>query len=331
MAYDAAALTLARTASRWNFTRGNILPPGFPPNPIEDTSAETMAAIRRSLAHSVGRDDPLEDPAAAAERRRRLSEPGAVPTKIPRKPSPTEFRGQHKTITLSATAILGVGNTATVASGTFNLPKIVRRVLVSTNAVAENEIELVLTTTNIGALTAANILASDAIWPDQNHISTGYGQYAVAAGAPFAIPMDHIIQTVPFELVAWLRNTTAGPHRAILYITLQDLDPEDLRVITVPVILQQQVLTRSLNPPAPPAPRQFSQPYEWLGGKIPAPTTRPVTAHAPPRGIKLKEFQAGRLLYSRDIPWQLLDPVLQKRFMVARFNNETDPTMEPIW
>lgn len=287
MAYRAGSMALARAASRWNFTRGNILPPGYTPPPVTETSSETMAAIARSLGTT----------------------PGPIPSAIPRKPSPTEFRGQHRTYTHHVLAPLGIGNSGAMTTELFSLPGIVRRILITTDAVTANEIELLVTTSQNVNPTDAELLGAPAIFPNPSSGLGTAGVYVVASGAPFAVPLDHIVQTIPFRLASWIRNTTAGPHRAMLHITMQDLDPEDLRVISVPVILQQQVLTRSLTSPAPPAPQ----------------------GQAPPRGLRMKVFAENRLLYSRDIPWIVVDPVIKVEFMTALFNNAVPNTMEPIW
>lgn len=331
MAYQAESLALARAASRMNFTRGNILPPRWTPNPIEDTTPETLDAIRRSLAKAQTYRDPLEDTGDAAARRARLSEPAAIPKDIPRKPSPTEFRGQHRTFTLHVSTIVGAGNSGQMGTELFYLPSIVRRVMITTDAVAASEIELLVTTTQNNAPLDPDALLDPPIFPDSSYHASAYGVYAVAAGAPFAVPMDHVITKIPFALLAWIRNTNAGPHRAQVHITMQDLDPEDLRTLTVPIIMQQQVLTRSLTSPAPPAPRQFTQPYEWLGVPTPGPTKKTAPTQAPPRGLRLGVYQNGTKLYSRDIPWAVVDPVMKVEFMTALFNNKMPLGMEPIW
>lgn len=309
MAYQADSLALARAASRMNFTRGNILPPRWTPNPIEDTTPETLDAIRRSLAAAQTYRDPLEDPSFAAARRARLATPSAVPSEIPRKPFPTEFRGQHKTYNFAITAPLGIGNSGEMTTELFSLPAIVRRILITHDATDDYQLELIVTTSQNVGPSDAEVLGSPIIYPNPNSGLGNANNYAVAAGAPFPIPLDHIIQTVPWRLVAWIRNVTAGPHRAYVHVTVQDLDPEDLRVITVPVILQQQVLTRSITSPAPPAPQ----------------------GQAPPRGLTLSVWQSGRKLYSRDVPWACVDPVMKVEFMTALFNNKMPLGMEPIW
>jgi len=307
--YVPDALARTRMASRWNFTRANIWAGPVAPPPMEPTPETTLEALKRSLARALGPADPLEDPYSDALRRARLSEPHAIPTEPPPRKVPTDFKGAVHTFNFPLVTVAGVGNAVTVVTQVFSLPMIVRRVLISCSMTTEFQAELLVSTALSLNPTVAEVRAAQQIWPDP--ACPGYldSVFAVAAGAPFAVPLDTVISTIPFRIACTLVNTLAGPYTAEICVTAQDFDPQDLRVISVPVIMTPQVFTRSVST---------------------APLPKPKGA-ALPRGLKVSVLQAGQPIYSRDIAWACADPELKRQFLNAQLTGQYPPTLQPIW
>ena len=285
--YVAEALQRTRSQVRWNYSRGNIWPGPAPVPPIEPLTETTMAALKKSLK----------------------AEPAPLSLTPPPKRSPTEFRGAHRTFNFPLVTVAGVGNAVTIVTELISLPMIVRRILLSVSMVTELEAEVLVSTCLSQVPSVAECRASRQIWPDPGGCGYLDSVFAVAAGAPFAVPMDTVISTVPFRIACTIVNTLAGPYTGNINVTVQDLDPEDLRVISVPVILTQQVFTRSMGT---------------------APLSAP-KGPALPKGLKVSVLQAGRPIYSRDIAWAAADPEIKKQFLNAQLSGVYPPTLQPIW
>lgn len=60
MAYNPDAIRRIREQVLWNFTRGNILPPGFVQQQEEDTTPEKLAALKRSVKGEPAPQPPPE-------------------------------------------------------------------------------------------------------------------------------------------------------------------------------------------------------------------------------------------------------------------------------
>jgi len=315
MSFDQERFDRAANAVRWNYTRGQIWPGPAPRPEVEPLDETTLRALRRSLAAALGPPDPLEDPTEAALRRSRLSEPRPVPETPPPKPSPTEFKGALRTYTHMCTTIGGAGNSTALCTELITLPSIVRRVLITTEATAQNQADIVISTCLSVNPSEAEIRNGQIIYPDPSSGLGGAGIHNVAAGSTFAFPIDKVITQVPFRLVTYIENIDAGPHRVHTEITTQDLDPENVRIISVPVILQPQVFSRSLM--TAPLPR----------GNPQAPQLRPVT----PRALRIKVMQDRLTIYSRDVAWPAVAPEIRNRYYQAQMSGKPDPCIEPIW
>lgn len=238
MAYDPARIAAARAAVRWNYTLGSLRPAPVAPQLLEPTTETTLDALRRSLKADLV---PL-------------------PISPPPKRSPTEFRGANRTYSFDLITFAGIGNSGAQVTEIFTLPGIVRRILISTDLTTEALGELIITTALSVNPDEAEIRAGPQIFPDPRSGVPAGGIFAVASGAPFAVPLDYVLSSPPFRLAAYLENIDAGPHRAAVSVTLQDLDPEDIRIISVPAILQQQVYGRALRAAPLPPPRGPAMP-----------------------------------------------------------------------
>jgi hypothetical protein len=205
--------------------------------------------------------------------------------------------------------VAGVGNATTVVTELLSLPMVIRRVLISCDMTTEYQAQLLVSTALSVNPTLAEVQASRQIWPDPSGCGYLDSVFAVAKGAPFAVPLDTIISTVPFRIACTLINSDAGPHTAEICVTAQDLDPEALRVISVPVILSPQVFSRGITTAPLPAPK----------------------GPALPKGLRVSVLQAGQPIYSRDIAWASADPEIKKQFLNAQLTGKYPPTLQPIW
>jgi hypothetical protein len=309
MDYNADALARTRAASRLNFSRGNILPPGYLARPFVDPFTRTMYQVKLALPEAPVAAEAATPELTDALARLLAERKQPPPAEIPRRPPRPGLGGQIRTYSHDITTAAVLGASAVMTTELLGQPAIVRDITMSRDTVMFGTAEFLVTSTLNAAPTDAEVLGSSIIFPDPASGLLTYGIDYIAGAQQFTVRLGRIIPTAPFRLASWLRNIDAAAHRIIVHITTQDLDPEDLRALSVPTVFPEYALKRSLTVPGPAAPR----------GK------------AAPRALTLKTFSDGRMTFSRSIPWSLVDDVVKREFLVAYVNNQVPPTMEPIW
>jgi len=285
--YSPSAVARTRAALRWNLTRGNIWPGPTEAPPDPDVAPATLAALRRTLRTSA---DP-------------------IPMDAPPRPPQVSGPSRHCQVQLSVAAGYNCASWPTPQTP-FEIASISVSSAIPAAVPGAHSVNLYLYATGDDRTGAPGQPTEPMLFPSTGQPG-GRAATVLEVGAGNANSV-FLTPHIPVErpdnfLTAWMDPAAAAFLTVGLGITLTEIGVQ--RLIVRPLIMQPQVLTRSLTAaPLPPG----------KGSTL-------------PRGLRVSVLQAGQTMYSREIAWASADVELKKQFLNAQLSGNYPPTLQPIW